>query len=198
MTSPIICTSSSAADFVYYESYLAPRFLEYSSYWYDVSGGIAGGQDGMTLASARNAVWDGVSLYLLTRRLVFQKPAPGPALRSLFAEVAEDPSMVAEFDALLLANPQTHDETVVFAESCLRFADDRLGLRAWREFYGSLSTPELYGRYHQRILDLGRMAGEIGVTLPRSVEAVMEGIRIRTEVQRRVAGALAEQAVGPQ
>ena len=192
MTSPISSASSSAADFVYYESYLAPRFLEYSSYWYDVSGGIAAGQDGMTLASAKSAVWDGVSLYLLTKRVVFQKPAPGPALRSLFAEVAGDPGLVEEMDALLLGSPETHEETVAFAEACLAFADERLGLRAWREYYGSLSTPELYGRYHQRILDLGRMAGELGVSLPRSVEAVMEGIRIRTEVQRRVQRVLEE------
>jgi hypothetical protein len=69
----------------------------------------------------------------------------------------------------------------------LNFVDDRLGLKRCREFYGSLSTPELYGRYHQRLLDLGRLAAELDVSLPRSVEAVLEGIRIRGEVQRRAA-----------
>jgi hypothetical protein len=187
MTQSISPTGSSAADFVYYESYLAPRFLEFSSYWYDISGGIESGQDGMVLASAKNTLWDGVVLYLLIRREVYQKPPPGTALRSLFRSVVEDDALQAELDALLLQNPGAHEEVVAFAEACLSFVDERLDLWRWREFYGSLSTPELYGRYHQRLLDLGRLAQDLGVALPRSVEAIREGIRIRTELERRVA-----------
>jgi hypothetical protein len=187
MSELITATNSSAADFVYYESYLAPRFLQFSSYWFDVSGGLADGQDGMVLASAKNALWDGAALYLLTRRAVYQRIAAGTALHSLFSEVLGDGALLEEFDRLLLQNPDSHEETETFAQACLSFVDDRLGLRRWREFYGSLSTPELYGRYHQRILGLGKLAEEFGVSLPRSVEAVMEGIRIRKEVESRVA-----------
>lgn len=191
----ITAAAASAADFVYYESYLAPRFLEFSSYWYDISGGIEAGQDGMVVASAKNAVWDGAALLLLTRRVVYQKPAGGTALRSLLDEAIDDRELLRELDALLLGNPATHEEVVAFADACLSLVDDRLGLVRWREFYGSLSTPELYGRYHQRLLDLGRLAAELDVSLPRSPEAVMEGIRIRGEVQRRVAE-LAGEAAG--
>jgi len=144
----LAAAAPSAAGFVSHESYLAPRFVEYSSYWYDIDGAIAAEQDGMALASAKNAVWDGLSLYLLVHQVVYQKAAPGTALRSLFRDSIDDEALQQELDALLLQNPATHEETAAFAEACLAFADDRLGLRSWREFYGGLSTPELYGRYH--------------------------------------------------
>ncbi len=196
MSEPLTAANSSAADFVYYESFLAPRFLEFSSYWYDVTGGIANRQDGMVLASAKNALWDGAMMYLLTHRFVYQKPTPGAAMRAVFASAIEDEALLEEFDRLLLYRPESHEETVAFAEACLSFVDERLGLRPWREFYGSLSTPELYVRYHQRILGLGQLAEELDVSLPRSVEAVMEGIRIRTELERKVVGqAVSGQAV---
>jgi hypothetical protein len=187
MPQPITAVSSSAADFVSYESFLGPRFLEFSSFWYDLSGGIAAGQDGLVVASAKNTLWDGVLLYLLARRAVYQRVGPGPALRSVFAATVDDEALLAELDRLLLQNPGSHEEVASFAQACLDFVDERLGLRHWREFYGSLSTPGLYGRYHQRILGLGKLAEELGVSLPRPVESVMEGMRIRREIERRVA-----------
>jgi hypothetical protein len=183
---PISAAAASAADFVYHESYVAPRFVEFSSYWYDISGGVSDGQDGMVQASAKNALWDGAALFLLTRRVIYQMPASKTALHSLLDEVVEDRALLRELDSLLLQNPGTHDEIVAFAEACLSFVDHRLGLKRWRDFYGSLSTPQLYGRYHQRLLDLGRLAEELNLALPRSVDAISEGIRIRGEVQRLV------------
>ncbi|HEU0075832.1 MAG TPA: hypothetical protein VFS30_17670 [Dehalococcoidia bacterium] len=187
MALPVTSVASSAADFVYYESFLGPRFLQFTSYWFDVKGGAAAGQDGMVVASAKNTLWDAAVLYLLARRVVFQKPQPGTALHALFHASVDDPGLLAEFDQLLLANPETHEETVAFAHACLDFVEARLGLRPWHEFYGSLTTPELYRRYHQRLLALGWLAEDLGLPIPRSVESLQEGIRIRTEVERRVA-----------
>lgn len=187
MASPVTSLAASAADFVYYESFLGPRFLQFTSYWFDVKGGSDAGQDGMVVASAKNALWDAAVLYLLARRAVFQKPQPGTALHDLFHASVEDPDLLAEFDRLLLASPETHEETAAFAHACLDFVDDRLGLRPWHELYGSLTSPHLYHRYHQRLLALGRLAEDLGLQVPRSVESLQEGIRIRTEVERRVA-----------
>lgn len=187
MTSTVTPVASSAADFVYYESFLGPRFLQFTSYWFDVKGGVDAGQDGMVLASAKNTLWDAAVLYLLGRRVIFQKPQPGTALLARFHASVDDPDLRAEFDRLLLANPETHEETVTFAHACLDFVDERLGLRPWHELYGSLTSPELYRRYHQRLLALGQLAEDLELPVPRSVESLQEGIRIRTEVERLVA-----------
>jgi hypothetical protein len=187
MASPVTPVASSAADFVYYESFLGPRFLQFTSYWFDVKGGVDAGQDGMVVTSAKNTLWDAAVLYMLGRRVIFQKPQPGTALHGLFHASVDDPRLLAEFDQLLLANPETHEETAAFAHACLDFVNERLGLASWHELYGSLTSPELYHRYHRRLLALGRLAEDLGLPIPRSVESLQEGIRIRTEVERLVA-----------
>lgn len=188
----ITAANSSTSDFLYCESYLAARFLELSTYWYDIRGGIEEEQEGLVFAAARNALWHGVSLYLIKRRIVYQMPVSFTAMHSLFADAVDEGDVLDALDELLLRNPATHAEIVRFAGDCRDFIDSKLELKQWREFYGGLSTRELYGRYHQRLLDLGYMAKDLEVELPRPVEAVVEGIRIRNEVERRVAG----QAVG--
>jgi len=187
MSSTMTTAASSAADFVFYESFLGPRCIEFSSFRYDVAGGLAAGQDGLVVASAKNALWDGVLLYLMLHRAVYQRITAGTALRALFAETVDDAALLREFNGLVLRDPDDHEEVEAFAGACFDFVEERLGLRRWLEFYGSLSTPEGYGRYHQRILGLGKLAEELGVSLPRPVESVMEGMRIRREIERRVA-----------
>jgi hypothetical protein len=185
---------SSAADFVFFESAVAPRFVMASTYWYDIRGGITAGQDGMILASAKNALWDALALYLVTRRAIYQTPTSRTALHSLLAETVDkgllaetvDKGLLAEIDALLLGNPATYEEAVSFAEACLDFINDRLEMKRWRQRYGDLTSSEQLAAYHGRLLDLAKVGEELGFALPRPVEAVRERIEFRREIERRV------------
>jgi hypothetical protein len=181
-------TASSAMDYVLAESYLAPRFAMLSTFWYDIKGGITDKQYGMTLSSAKNALWDALVLFLMKRGVAHQTPTSHLATHFLLETAIEEPGLIEELDELLLRNPDTHEEVVAFAEACLRFIDDRLEMKRWRELYGDFTSWDQLAAYQRRMLDMAKMADEMGFTLPQSIEAVRERVEFRTEIEQRVAG----------